>query len=173
MNAITFTLLQDGIPITYYGQEQHLNGSGVPQNRQALWSSGGYNTESTLYGMISKVNAIRTHAIETANSFVTDKIQTPYFDDHTIVTRKGETGAQIVAVYSNLGESGSSYSLPLTKEVTGFTDNQDVMEILTCTLLKTSASGDISVPLEAGQPKVLFSYAGIKGSKICDKYTSE
>lgn len=173
MNAITFTLLQDGIPITYYGQEQHLNGSGVPQNRQALWSSGGYNTKSTLYEMITKVNAIRTQAIDKAHSFVTSEIQTPYYDDHTIVTRKGEAGAQIVAVYSNLGENAPDYDLPLTKAVTGFNDNEQIMEILTCTMLRTSANGELLVPLGAGQPKVLFPYANIECSEICDSYSSE
>lgn len=173
MNAITFTLLQDGIPITYYGQEQHLNGSGVPQNREALWSSGGYGTGSALYQMINRVNSIRRHAIQVAPTFVTDKIQTPYYDEQTIVTRKGEAGAQIVAVYSNAGENGAYYDLSLTAAMTGFLADEQVMEVLTCTLLNTSASGELKVPLGAGQPKILFPRDGLNGSTICETYTSE
>jgi alpha-amylase len=166
-NAITFTLLQDGIPITYYGQEQHLNGSGTPYNREALWSSGGYDTNSTLYELISQVNAIRTKAIELSSSFVTYKIETPYTDDHTIVTRKGENGAQIVGVYSNLGENGAYYNLTLSNSLTGFNNSQEIIEILSCNLLKTSTSGDLIVPMGAGVPKVLFPYSSLQNSTIC------
>jgi alpha-amylase len=46
-NAIGFTLLADGTPIIYQGQEQQFSGADVPRNREALWLSG-YNTGSTL-----------------------------------------------------------------------------------------------------------------------------
>ncbi|KXL47920.1 carbohydrate-binding module family 20 protein [Acidomyces richmondensis BFW] len=169
-NAIAFTMLQDGIPIIYYGQEQHLNGSGVPQNREALWSSGGYNTASMLYNMIKEVNAIRTQAIHVSQSFVTEKITTPYYDNHTIVTRKGETGSQIIGVYSNLGENGAYYNLSLKSAVTGFGNEEKIMEILTCTLLTTSSDGEIIVPMGEGQPKILFPFARLSGSSICKSY---
>lgn len=166
-------MLQDGIPIIYYGQEQHLNGSGVPQNREALWSSGGYNTASMLYNMIKEVNAIRTQAIHVSQSFVTEKITTPYYDNHTIVTRKGETGSQIIGVYSNLGENGAYYNLSLKSAVTGFGNEEKIMEILTCTLLTTSSDGEIIVPMGEGQPKILFPFARLSGSSICKSYKSK
>lgn len=171
MNAITFTILQDGVPITYYGQEQHLNGASVPLNREALWTSGGYNTGSSLYQLITKVNAIRTRAISVNSNFTTYKIQTPYHDTNTIVTRKGNTGAQIVGVYSNLGSSGASSSLTLTSAQTGFSANEKVMEVLSCTVLTTDGSGNIIVPRSAGQPKILFPSAALSGSSICSSKT--
>lgn len=123
--------------------------------------------------MITKVNGIRTQAIKVSQSFVTDKIETPYYDNHTIVTRKGETGSQIIGVYSNLGENGAYYNLSLTAAVTGFEDEEKVMEIMTCTLLTTSSDGELIVPMGAGEPKVLFPFAQLDGSSICKSYKSK
>jgi alpha-amylase len=36
-NVIAFTILADGIPIIYYGQEQHYAGGNDTDNREALW----------------------------------------------------------------------------------------------------------------------------------------
>jgi alpha-amylase len=47
-NAAAFTIMADGIPIIYAGQEQHYNGGADPANREAVWSSG-YNTNAELY----------------------------------------------------------------------------------------------------------------------------
>lgn len=57
-NAITYILTGDGMPITYYGQEQSFNGGNDPYNREALWTSN-YNTNSEMYLHISKVNKLR------------------------------------------------------------------------------------------------------------------
>ena len=172
MNVIAFTLLQDGIPIIYYGQEQHLNGSGVPSNRATLWSTGGYDTSSPLYAMISQVNAIRKQAIATNGDWVTSNISTPYNDGHTIVTRKGDAGSQIVGVYSNLGENGGYYDLPLSTSDTGFESNEQVMEVLTCTLLTTDSDGSLPVPMGGGLPRILYPYSSL-GSCICSSDSCE
>ncbi len=123
MNVITFTILQDGIPIIYQGQEQHLNGSYVPVNREAIWLTG-YNSTSPLYKLITTVNGIRQTAISRSANFVTDKIQAFNIDANTIVTRKGDAGSQIVGVYSNLGENGHGYNVALSMSQTGFTPNE-------------------------------------------------
>ena len=57
-NVIAFTILQDGIPIIYVGQEQHYTGGGVPYDREATWLSG-YNTEATLYTWTASTKQIR------------------------------------------------------------------------------------------------------------------
>ena len=173
MNAIAFTILQDGIPILYYGQEQHLSGSDVPLNREALWSSGGYNTQSPLYQMITRVNAIRHQAIKSHSDFVAYKMQAPYYDANTIVTRKGATGYQIIGVYSNLGQSGKSYNLSLSSTVTGFTANQKIIEVLTCTMLQTDAHGSLAVPMGVGQPRVLFPSLAVGNITICTNSSCE
>lgn len=69
MNIVAFTILADGIPIIYEGQEQHysaVGGSGAPYNREAMWLSN-YDTEATLYRFIKTLNAIRTYATSVAS----------------------------------------------------------------------------------------------------------
>lgn len=167
MNAITFTLLQDGIPILYYGQEQHVNGSNVPFNRGALWTQASYDTESVLYQMVAKVNAARARVIEAGSNFTTYKIQTPYYDDHTIVTRKGVSGSQIVAVYSNVGSDSATYNVQLSGEVTGFEAGMTVTNILTCDKTTTGSQASLEVTIEGGNPIVLVPSSVLDGSSIC------
>ncbi|KAH9829513.1 Glycoside hydrolase family 13 protein, partial [Teratosphaeria destructans] len=63
-NILAFTLLADGIPIIYEGQEQHYDaegGSSDPYNREAIWLSG-YDTAAPLYALVTTLNTIRKHA---------------------------------------------------------------------------------------------------------------
>lgn len=168
-NAIAFTMLQDGIPIIYYGQEQHLDGGSVPYNREALWATGGYNTSSPLYKMIKKVNHIRTHAISVDSSFVTYEMEVPYYDDHTIVTRKGVTGAQVVAVFSNLGANTGTTTMVLDQAAHGFTALEEVVDVLGCTTMKPKANGELHLKMTGNHPMVLFPAAELTGSSICAK----
>jgi alpha-amylase len=93
-NAIAFTILQDGIPIIYQGQEQHYDSGGIPYNRDAIWFSG-YSTTATLYTWIASVNQIRNQAIYKDSSYLTYKAYPIYSDGNTIVMRKGSTGYQV------------------------------------------------------------------------------
>lgn len=61
-NAIAFTILADGIPIIYEGQEQHYDGGGTPNQREAIWLSD-YSTTAELYTHIASLNQIRNQAI--------------------------------------------------------------------------------------------------------------
>lgn len=72
-NVATFTIMSDGIPIIYAGQEQHYNGGSDPYNREATWLSG-YNTDSELYKVIAQANAIRNKAIYQAEDYITYKV---------------------------------------------------------------------------------------------------
>lgn len=76
-NAAAFTIMADGIPIIYAGQEQHFSGAKDPNNREALWPSG-YNTDSKLYRLISKANKIRNRAISQNKEYITDNVSTPH-----------------------------------------------------------------------------------------------
>jgi alpha-amylase len=69
-NAIAFTILSDGIPIIYAGEEQHYDGGAVPNNREATWLSG-YNTSAELYQWISTLNQIRNYTIQNDDGFTT------------------------------------------------------------------------------------------------------
>jgi alpha-amylase len=150
-NAIAFTVLADGIPIIYEGQEQGYTGGADPANREAVWLSG-YSTSSTLYTFIAKVNQIRNQAIYKSPDYLTYMAYPIYYDGSTIAMRKGFDGNQIVGVYSNLGENGASYILTLGN--TGYVAGESVIEILTCTTVMTDSQGNIAVAMGRGLPKV-------------------
>lgn len=168
--AIAFTILSDGSPIVYYGQEQHFSGGSVPYDREALWLSG-YDTTATLYGWIASLNQIRAQAIYKDSSFVTYKANPVYSDANTIVMRKGSTGYQIISVLSNLGASGTTYSLALSPSATGFTANQALIEVMSCTAYTTDSSGYLAVAMTAGLPRIFYPKAQLVGSGICSTIT--
>lgn len=169
-NAIAFTMLADGIPIIYEGQEQHLNGGGVPNNREAVWLSG-YNTSTTLYSHIKSLNQIRNEAIKQSSAYVTSQADVTYSDNSTIVTRKGSAGFQIVGVFSNRGANSNSYTLTLSSADTSFTNNEEVIEVLSCTAYSTDSSGNLAVAMSSGLPRIFYSRANLSGSGICPSLT--
>lgn len=146
-NVIAFTLLADGVPIIYQGQEQHYSGGNDPYNREALWASG-YATKSTLYGFIGSVNQIRNYEIYKYADYLTEKASVIYSNQHNIAMRKG----RIVSVYSNQGVESAKYNLMLSN--TNYIANQSLVEILTCGNVTTDANGDLPVTIEQGVPKV-------------------
>ncbi|KAK0730547.1 glycoside hydrolase superfamily [Lasiosphaeris hirsuta] len=163
--AIAFTMLKDGIPIIYQGQEQHYAGKATPNNREALWFSA-YSTSSELYTWITKLNKIRAWAITQDAGYLSQTMQVVYSDSHTVATRKGFTGSQVVGIFSNIG-SGSSNTTKLSSSGTGFGAGQTVVDALSCTVLTTDLSGDITATILGGIPQILYPLARLLGSGIC------
>lgn len=87
--------------------------------------------------------------------------------------RKGDTGYQIIGVFSNLGASGSSYTLTLTSAETGFTASQALIEVLSCTAYTTDSSGNLAVAMASGLPRVFYPTAQLTGSGICSSITGQ
>lgn len=164
-NAIGFTMLSDGIPIIYQGQEQHYSGGAVPTNREALWLSG-YDTTATLYAYITKINKIRAHAKTQDSSYLTDNASPVYTDSSTIVMRKGTTGTQVIAIFSNAGSSGNN-SFTLTSAKSGFTSAQAVTDLIACTAYTTDSIGNLVVNISNGLPQVLYPTAQLSGNGLC------
>jgi alpha-amylase len=77
-NVLAFTILSDGIPIIYAGQEQHYSGGSVPYNREATWLSG-FDTSAELYQWIAQINQIRNYAIQWDTGYTTYKACTASF----------------------------------------------------------------------------------------------
>lgn len=169
-NAIAFTILADGIPIIYEGQEQHDSGSDLPNNREAIWLSG-YPTTSTFYSWIASLNQIRNQAVYRDSEYITYKAYPVYSDTSTIVMRKGYTDSQIISVFTNLGAGGSSYTLTLSTTQTGFTANQALIEVMGCTAYTTDSSGNIAVAMASGLPRVFYPTAQLTGSGVCSSLT--
>ncbi|KAF3398881.1 Alpha-amylase A type-3 [Talaromyces pinophilus] len=163
-NALAFTILSDGIPKMYYGQEQHLPGNYSPYNRQALWPTQ-YNTSTDLYNLTATLNKLRNHAISINDHYVTNWSSILYTDGSTYATRKGPNGAQIVAVLSNQGLQGGDYTL----QVPGVADpGMNLTEVTLCnSTVVAGENGTITVPMGQGQPRVYYPTFNLNGSGLC------
>jgi len=165
-NTIAFTILQDGIPIIYAGQEQHYSGGEVPYDREATWLSG-YNTDAELYKWTAAVNQIRNQASYRDPAYLTYQAYATYFDSSTLVLRK----SSMISVFSNQGTSGSSYTLTLPTAETGFTASQALIEVMSCTAYTTDSSGNLAVAMASGLPKVFYPLDQLTGSAVCTSLT--
>ncbi|KAJ5105270.1 hypothetical protein NUU61_002617 [Penicillium alfredii] len=163
-NAAAFTIMDDGIPIIYAGQEQHYSGNSDPANREAVWLSG-YNKDSKLYKLIAATNAIRNHAINHNDKYLDYKNYPIYQDKSTLAMRKGYKGTQTVTILSNLGVQGNKYTLSLSD--TGFDAGTKLTEIYTCASITVDESGKVPVPMAGGEPRILYPSSELKGSKVC------
>ncbi|KZP03446.1 glycoside hydrolase family 13 protein [Athelia psychrophila] len=165
-NVIAFTLLFDGIPIIYSGQEHHLDGGVSPLDREAIWLTG-YDTSATLYKVIAQLNAIRKFAIsqDSNGSYVVYQAIVNYYDSNNIVIRKGYTGHQIVAVYNNFGSGKAEYTLSLTG--TQYDASSTVMEVLSCTEVTVGNDGALTATVKTGLPLVYYPLSALSGSGIC------
>ncbi|TKA60936.1 Alpha-amylase A type-3 [Cryomyces minteri] len=166
-NVLALTLLADGIPIVYAGQEQHyqsFGGSGDPYNREATWYSS-YSTTAPLYTLTTKLNALRDWAVRADAGYVTYRNSAIYSDTTTVAMRKGNAGKQVVTVLSNKGSAGASYAQTIGN--TGFAANAQVVEVLTCETVTADGSGAVTVPMASGLPRVYYPKVALAGSKIC------
>ncbi|TGJ83299.1 hypothetical protein E0Z10_g5453 [Xylaria hypoxylon] len=168
-NAIAFTILMDGIPIIYQGQEQHFSGASDPNNREPLWTSN-YATSNQFYPWIQKLNQIRNQAISVDSQYVNYQALPLSPDSRTIVLRKGTAGSQIVSVHTNVGASGGSHTVSLSSSYTGFTANQALTEVMACTTATTDSSGTLSFS-QGPQTKVFYPSAKLVGSAVCNVLT--
>lgn len=165
-NVLAYTLLTDGIPIVYQGQEQHLSGNGTPYNREAMWTTN-YNTSSELYTFTQTLNHIRAQAVSSSTNYTIYNNYVVYQDLHTLVMRKGYDGAQVITVLNNFGVFGSNYTLPLSVSETGFTAGMDVTELFSCTNSTIDHTSTLDVPMGQGLPKVYYPTQLLAGSGMC------
>ncbi|KAJ0109974.1 hypothetical protein J7T55_014776 [Diaporthe amygdali] len=167
-NALAFTLLFDGIPIIYQGQEQHFSGQNDPYNRERLWTSG-YNEDSELYRWITRLNAARALAIDTDPSFVSSQADTVWpppapsagnatsgsngttngtssststtvLTNHHIAIKKGS----IISVLTNVGVGGENLDVVLPRNATKYNPGAAYIDLLSCETFKTDRSGALS-----------------------------
>ena len=155
-NVITFTMIADGIPILYQGQEQHYDargGANDPYNREALWFSE-YNTDADLYKLVANLNKARKNAIRNDPSFLTTPANVVYTDTTTIAVKKGK----LLTVLSNKGSSGDSYTQAIRSY---YQSGSSVTELLSCTTLTSDGDSNINVPMSGGMPRVYYPTADI------------
>lgn len=120
-------------------------------------------TTSTLYPFITRVNAIRKQAIAADSTYVTYKANPIYSDSKTIVMRK----SQVVSTYTNVGPSGSTYSVSLPSSATGFTPGQAITELMSCSSFTTDSSGTLAITISGGAPLVFHPSSSLGSGSIC------
>ncbi|KAF2871413.1 glycoside hydrolase superfamily [Massariosphaeria phaeospora] len=163
-NILALTLLWDGIPIVYAGQEQHYAGYGDPGNREATWLAK-YSRRSNLFRLVAVVNRVRNHAISIDGTYLAYNIHAIYNDTNTLALRKGHSGRQIISVLTNSGVSSPVSTLKLGN--TGWRSGTVIYEILTCMQITVSNDGTLHVPMEKGLPRIYFAKAAAQGSRLC------
>jgi alpha-amylase len=147
----------------YQGQEQHLKGSGTPLNRQAMWLTD-YDTDAVLYKLIAKLNAIRKHAYNIDNDYVTTPTRSVFVGGSELAFIKGAEGMQVLILLSNQGSSGKPYALSLPLSYNAGTE---VTEVLNCKNYTLDNQGEFIIDMNAGEPRVFFPTEYMEGSGLC------
>ena len=164
-NILTFTIMSDGIPIIYQGQEQHMSGGVSPyMNRAPIWSTG-YDTSAELYKHIATLVLARQHFVLEGDSYTTSDTDVIYEDYHTIALRKGKGHTQVITVLNNNGESTEDFEIDVKGHK--LSHGTIVTEILTCTNITVSKSGVLTVPMGKGLPKVMYPAKLLANSGLC------
>lgn len=152
-NVYSLAMLRDGIPIVYYGQEQHYDGGVRPNNREALWL-GGYDIESELYGWIQQTTKVRAHAAAANADFLTTSRTQALFtyssssDSSSVIAfRKG----QMVSMFTNGGvDANNNVFFAIARAVHGYAIGQDVVDVLNCESFQVASHGRLWVQMPAG-----------------------
>ncbi|KAJ6102429.1 hypothetical protein N7486_004856 [Penicillium sp. IBT 16267x] len=182
-NILTTSLLADGIPILYYGEEQHLSGGFNPVNREALWLTKYSMNSTSLPLLVQLLNRIRSYASgDGEKSMVTggdylSYLSLPIYNSTNILAmRKGFAGNQVVSVVSNLGakpNTKATTQITLGSDGTGFSSGQNVTELFSCQTFVTDSSGNINVDLSSdGGPRVYYPTESLnRSTNICGDRT--
>lgn len=142
-NAMAWTILTDGVPIIYYGQEQSFSGDGDPGSRELMWTSN-YNI-TPLYQHIARLNQIRKLSWD--SGFGTHLTTRLYVDDNVAATQKGP----LLMVLTN---QGSQAKLRTIFVPTMFKVGTVLVDILTGQSFTVKKSTRFT--LKAGEPRVFL-----------------
>ncbi|QSZ30588.1 hypothetical protein DSL72_000145 [Monilinia vaccinii-corymbosi] len=142
-NAMAWTLLTDGVPIIYYGQEQSYSGDGDPGSREPMWTSN-YNI-TPLYQYIARLNQIRKLSWE--SGFGTHLTTCLYVDDNVAATQKGP----LLMVLTNKGSQANPNAIFIA---TMFTIGTILVDTLTGESLTVRQSTKITIA--AGEPRIFL-----------------
>ena len=165
-NIITYTVMADGIPIIYQGQEQRQYGSINPYyNRSPLWQAG-FDTSAPLYKHIATLNRFRKHVINKNENYTDYMAEVVFQDLHSLALRKGFNGSQVITVLNNDGQNCGYFELDIGCGH-DYAPGTVLTEILTCKNLTVDDSGNLTVPMFAGTPKVLYPVELLANSSIC------
>ena len=167
-NAILTTLMSDGPPIIYQGQEWALASASDPYNREAIWlQSGAFSGTGILHGFIAATNQVRNWlTYVSAGEWNLYKNWVIWSDSHSMALRKGFDGAQSITMVTNQGSSGGSYTVALGSSLTGFSSGTAVMELIGCTSGTVDGNGNLNVPVKSA-PSIWVAKSVVQGSGMC------
>lgn len=81
--------------------------------------------------------------------------------------RKGDLGCHTIGVFSNKGEAGPDYILPITYDNHFFGRNTWVVEVTECVFYVTDKDANLKVKMSKGLPRVFYSAVKLVGSGVC------
>ncbi|CEL58004.1 GH13 alpha-amylase precursor [Rhizoctonia solani AG-1 IB] len=160
-NAMAYTFVTDGIPILYYGQEQGYTGGNEPANREALWFAS-YQTENKpLVDHVARLNAARKASIAGDSKFLSTQMKVVANNTHNIAVQKGK----LLTALTNVGSKGAAEKFELSG--TGYSANEQLVDVLSCTNITADASGNVNVAFAGGNPQVIIPVSQLSGSGLC------
>ncbi|CAL1697820.1 unnamed protein product [Somion occarium] len=159
-NAMTWPFVQDGIPVLYYGQEQGYTGGNDPANREALWLSG-YGEDKPLVQHVKTLNAARKAAASTNKDFYTSSLKFLVDSTNNLAISK----PPMLTLLTNEGSTSTpQWNVPNA----GYSANQELIDVLTCTKVNADANGGVSIKGSGGNPQVLLPTSALaKGGSVC------
>lgn len=165
-NAMTYVIMNDGIPTVYQGQEQHFKGGATPENREPLWTSS-YNTSAPLYILAQTLNKVRKNAIKQSPTYIKETSTVLIADTNHFCQQKGPAENSVVFCVTNKSSTGDSYQM----SVGGFRDSDEVVEVLSCATTTADGLGQITAYMGAGEPKVWVKKSALEDTDICTTTT--
>ena len=138
MNALVFSLMIDGIPIVYYGDEQAFGGGNDPLNREQLWTN--FNEGHDMYKAIK-------NSIDVRKKFqVWNLAYKEYWvDDSLYIFSKGD---KVLATFHIGGARDQEVPLP------GFSNGATYCNWLSFGDCITVTNGKVIIHWDVNQPKL-------------------
>ncbi|ELR25454.1 acidstable alpha-amylase [Acanthamoeba castellanii str. Neff] len=143
-NAITYTLMAQGIPIIYYGTEQGYDGTNDPNNRESLWQTR-FSTQNPLYQLIRTIVSYRKQA----QVWQYPQVQR-YSDDTFYAFTRGTTFVALTNAGSNSG------TLMRTITYHPYKEGTKLCEIFYPTDCVVVQNGSFPVYLDNGESKIFY-----------------
>lgn len=165
-NALLTTLMSDGVPTIYQGQEWALASPTDPSNREAIWlQSGGFSGTGVMHGFIAQVNAVRNWMIAVGGAgWTTYQGEVVWSDNNSMAMKKGSNGYQSLTIVTNQGGSGAKQVVQLNA---GWGGNDAIYEVLACGDGTTQSDGSFFATIEGGVGQIWVRKAILGGSGIC------
>lgn len=97
-------------------------------------------------------------------SYISSQAETLFTNDNHLCQSKGPTGYQVVACIVNQSSSGAKYQL----SIGGWSAGDAVVEVLGCTTSTADSTGNVTMYMDAGEPKVYILQSHLSATGLCN-----